>query len=39
MKHLRARAMVYAFLMGVPIPPNDIAAEIMVALCAHRYRI
>lgn len=29
-RHLRAKAMILAFLVGAPIPPNAIAAGIVV---------
>jgi hypothetical protein len=31
MKHIKAKAMILAFLKGAPIPPNDLAARIAVA--------
>ena len=32
MKNIKAKAMVLAFLVGAPIPPNDIAAKITVVM-------
>jgi len=33
MKNIRAKAMVLAFMKGAPIPPNDLAAKIVVTMC------
>ena len=30
MRNLKAKAMIIAFIVGAPIPPNDLAAKIVV---------